>query len=138
MQIATAAPAYVFTRDIVTQTENHVSVRYVVLDSGAEQSDALTVDRIGSLETFARVSVLRRAELIAQEVGWLHTIRADLVVSDIVPIAFAAAKEAGLKSVGVSNFSWDFIYSEYLLSAGATHRAIVWQIAEDYAKVGYG
>jgi L-arabinokinase len=132
VHVATAAPSFIFTRDITCQP-GQLIVRKVVLDSGAVQSDALTVDRKGSLEQFARVSVLPRATLIATEVGWLNTIRADLVVSDIVPIACAAAKEARTPCVCISNFSWDFIYSEYLMAAGGNHRAVVWQIAEDYA-----
>ncbi|KAK9833328.1 hypothetical protein WJX81_006760, partial [Elliptochloris bilobata] len=31
------------------------------------------------------------------------------------------------------NFSWDFVYSEYLMSGNAQFRSMVWQIAEDYA-----
>lgn len=41
---------------------------------------------------------------------------------------------AGLPCVAISNFSWDFIYSEYLLHHGAKHSAIVQQIANDYAQ----
>jgi L-arabinokinase len=54
-------------------------------------------------------------------------------VSDIVPIACKAAAQVGIPSVCVSNFSWDFIYSEYVTVAGNDHRSIVWQIAEDYS-----
>ncbi|XP_042452816.1 L-arabinokinase-like, partial [Zingiber officinale] len=54
-------------------------------------------------------------------------------VSDVVPIACRAAANAGIRSVCVTNFSWDFIYAEYIMEAGNHHRAIVWQIAEDYS-----
>lgn len=39
-----------------------------------------------------------------------HTI--DLIISDITPQAFLVAEICGIPSVGVSNFSWDLIYSE--------------------------
>jgi len=39
----------------------------------------------------------------------------------------------GVRSVCIGNFSWDFIYAEYIMEAGYHHRSIVWQIAEDYA-----
>ena len=94
-------------------------VRNVVLDVGARQHDALSVDRKGSLEAYARHSVLPRNAQIATEVGWLRGAgpggrAVDLVVSDIVPLACAAAAEAGVPCAACSNFSWDFIYSDYL------------------------
>ncbi|OQU77002.1 hypothetical protein SORBI_3010G253200 [Sorghum bicolor] len=39
----------------------------------------------------------------------------------------------GVPSVCIGNFSWDFIYAEYIMEAGYHHRSIVWQIAEDYS-----
>ena len=36
-----------------------------------------------------------------------------LVVGDISPLAFAAAARAGLPSVAVANFTWDWIYAYY-------------------------
>ena len=63
VHVATAAPSFIFTRDIQCQPGQLV-VRRVVLDCGAVQSDALTVDRKGSLEQFTKVSVLPRAALV--------------------------------------------------------------------------
>lgn len=40
------------------------------------------------------------------QVQWLRTTRTDLVVSDVVPIACAAAAQAGIPAVAVTNFSW--------------------------------
>jgi len=40
------------------------------------------------------------------QVSWLRTTRTDLVVSDVVPIACAAAAQAGIPAVAVTNFSW--------------------------------
>ena len=42
----------------------------------------------------------------ALQVGWLKATRADLVISDTVPLACAAAKLAGVPCVCISNFSW--------------------------------
>ena len=39
--------------------------------------------------------------------------RATVVVGDIPPLAFAAAARAGVPSVAVGNFTWDWIYSGY-------------------------
>ena len=47
---------------------------------------------------------------MAQEAAWLRSTGARLVLADVPPLAFAAAAEAGLRSVGLTNFSWDWIY----------------------------
>ncbi|XP_012855826.1 PREDICTED: L-arabinokinase [Erythranthe guttata] len=105
----------------------------VLLDCGAVQADALTVDRLASLEKYSETAVVPRDTIMATEVEWLKSINADLVVSDVVPVACRAAADAGIRSVCVTNFSWDFIYAEYVMAAGHHHRSIVWQIAEDYS-----
>jgi L-arabinokinase len=41
-------------------------------------------------------------------------VSAGLVVGDVPPLAFLAARAAGLPSVGMTNFSWDWIYASYV------------------------
>ncbi|KAK4782774.1 hypothetical protein SAY86_007148 [Trapa natans] len=130
VHVVTGAPDFVFTTEI--QSPN-LFIRKVLLDCGAVQADALTVDRLASLEKYSETAVVPRDSILVTEVEWLNSIKADLVVSDVVPVACRAAADAGIRSVCVSNFSWDFIYSEYVMAAGNHHRKIVWQIAEDYS-----
>ncbi|XP_042452174.1 L-arabinokinase-like isoform X2 [Zingiber officinale] len=130
VHVVTGAPDFVFTTEI--QSPN-LHLRKVLLDCGAVQADALTVDRLASLEKYHETAVLPRASILATEVEWLNFIKADLVVSDVVPVACRAAADAGIRSVCVTNFSWDFIYAEYVMETGRHHRSIVWQIAEDYS-----
>jgi L-arabinokinase len=47
------------------------------------------------------------------EADWLREQRADIVLGDIPPLAFAAAARAGLPSVAMANFTWDWIYAEW-------------------------
>ncbi|KAK9803166.1 hypothetical protein WJX72_006956 [[Myrmecia] bisecta] len=129
--VVTGAPASAFLRELPSK---QFTIRKAVLDCGAKQKDAFSVDMKGSLEEYHRTSVMHRDTLLDTEVAWLRATRMDLVVTDIVPIVCAAARAAGVPCVGVSNFSWDFIYSEYLTSVGSNYRKMVWQIAEDYAK----
>ncbi|GBF96473.1 L-arabinokinase-like, partial [Raphidocelis subcapitata] len=104
------------------------------LDCGSVQLDPFTVDTKASLEEYYSTVVARRGELLDAEVSWLRATRTDLVVSDVVPIACAAAAEAGIPAVAVTNFSWDFIYSEYLTTQRRPEfRQLVWGIATDYA-----
>ncbi|XP_077238581.1 L-arabinokinase-like [Tasmannia lanceolata] len=130
VHVVTGAPDFVFTSEI--QSSN-LHIRKVLLDCGAVQADALTVDRLASLEKYSQTAVVPRSSILATEVEWLNSIKADLVVSDVVPVACRAAADAGIRSVCVTNFSWDFIYAEYVMAAGYHHRSIVWQIAEDYS-----
>ncbi|EXC32767.1 hypothetical protein L484_019881 [Morus notabilis] len=130
VHVVTGAPDFVFTSEIQSP---RLFIRKVLLDCGAVQADALTVDRLASLEKYSETAVAPRASILATEVQWLNSIKADLVVSDVVPVACRAAADAGIRSVCVTNFSWDFIYAEYVMAAGYHHRSIVWQIAEDYS-----
>uniref|UniRef100_A0A0E0CFF0 GHMP kinase N-terminal domain-containing protein n=1 Tax=Oryza meridionalis TaxID=40149 RepID=A0A0E0CFF0_9ORYZ len=130
VHVVTGAPEFVFTTEI---SSPNLHIRKVLLDCGAVQADALTVDRLASLEKYHQTAVVPRESILRTEVEWLNTIKADLVVSDVVPVACRAAADAGIRSVCVTNFSWDFIYAEYVVVAGHHHRSIVWQIAEDYS-----
>lgn len=134
VHVVSAAPEFVFTTEIQS---SRLFIRKVLLDCGAVQADALTVDRLASLEKYSETAVVPRASILATEVEWLNSIKADLVVSDVVPVACRAAADAGIRSVCVTNFSWDFIYAEYVMAAGIHHRSIVWQIAEDYSHCEY-
>ncbi|KAK4564682.1 hypothetical protein RGQ29_006670 [Quercus rubra] len=130
VHMVTGAPDFVFTSEIQSP---RLLFRKVVLDCGAVQADALTVDPIASLEKYSQMSVLPRASVLATEIQWLNSIKADLVISDVVPIACRAAADAGIRSVCVTNFSWDFIYAEYVMVAGSHYRSVLQQIAEDYS-----
>ncbi|KAL5208229.1 hypothetical protein ABZP36_032664 [Zizania latifolia] len=130
VHVVTGAPEFVFTTEIKSP---NLHIRKVLLDCGAVQADALTVDRLASLEKYHETAVVPRESILRTEVEWLNSIKADLVVSDVVPVACRAAADAGIRSVCVTNFSWDFIYAEYVVAAGHHHRSIVWQIAEDYS-----
>ncbi|CAN6881987.1 unnamed protein product [Brassica oleracea var. botrytis] len=81
-----------------------LKIRKVLLDCGAVQADALTVDRLASLEKYVETTVVPRAEILKTEVEWLHSIKTDFVVSDVVPVACRAAADAGIRSVCVTNF----------------------------------
>ncbi|XP_026416771.1 L-arabinokinase-like isoform X2 [Papaver somniferum] len=128
--VVTGAPDFVFTSEIKSE---RLFIRKVLLDCGAVQADALSVDPLASLEKYSQTAVVPRDSILATEIEWLTSINADLVVSDVVPIACRAADDAGIRSACVTNFSWDFIYAEYVMAAGHHHRSIVWQIAEDYS-----
>ncbi|XP_028781315.1 L-arabinokinase [Neltuma alba] len=130
VHVVTGAPEFVFHSEIQSP---RLLIRKELLDCGCVQADALAVDRLASLEKYSETAVKPRDSILAKEAEWLKSIKADLVVSDVVPVACRAAADAGIRSVCVANFSWDFIYAEYVMAAGLHHRSIIWQIAEDYS-----
>ena len=60
-----------------------------------------------SLEGYRRIAGgSHRETLLETERAWLAAVKPDLVVSDIVPLACAAAAAVGIPCVCISNFSW--------------------------------
>jgi hypothetical protein len=84
----------------------------VETDPGVVQIDSLRLDED---ETVRRAAAFYREfdRRAAEEAQWLRDARVRLVVGDIPPLAFAAADRAGLLSVAVGNFTWDWIYEAY-------------------------
>ncbi len=81
-------------------------------DTGVVQLDSLRVDIDASVRdawTF-HAALDRRADA---EAAWLAGQGTVLVAADIPPLAFAAAERLGIPSVGLGNFTWDWIYRHY-------------------------
>lgn len=83
------------------------------LDIGAVQGDSLSVDVEATLRVYAALAA-RRQELIAAEVAAIAALRPALVLSDIPALAFDIAEQSGVAGVGMTNFSWDWIYADYV------------------------
>jgi hypothetical protein len=113
LEVRTHAPAWIFA-----ESSPAVAVSRGGADPGMTQEDALDVDLPATLRAHRELGA-RWDELVAEEAGWLAANRARLVVGDIPPLAFAAAAAAGVPSVGVSNFCWDWILEEYEADAPA-------------------
>ena len=81
-------------------------------DVGLTQTDSVTIDVSDSAVRAASFyrDFDRRAD---SEASWMRTINARLVLADVPPLAHAAAARAGLASVAISNFTWDWIYDAY-------------------------
>nr|GMC65059.1 L-arabinokinase-like isoform X2 [Ipomoea batatas] len=111
VHVVTGAPNYVYTSEIQSP---QLFIRKVLLDCGAVQADALTVDRLASLEKYIELAVVPREEILATEVDWLKSIKADFVVSDVVPVACRAAANAGIPAVCCTNFRYEAAYASRL------------------------
>jgi hypothetical protein len=89
-----------------------VDVQPVETDTGLVQVDSLRFDERGSILR-AGAFYDRFDERVDAEARILRAAGADLVVGDIPPLAFAAAAQAGIPSIAIGNFTWDWIYNEY-------------------------
>lgn len=78
-------------------------------DVGLVQRDALHVDEERTADACVAFEATwdGRAD---EEAAFLRDAGVRLVVADIPPLAFEAAHRAGIPSVGLGNFSWDWIY----------------------------
>jgi hypothetical protein len=109
--VRTAAPQWLFE----VMAESHggtIDVQAIHADTGIVQIDSLRPDEEDTVRQAAGFYATfdRR---VAAEADSLRRARADLVIGDIPPLAFAAAAQAGVPSVAVANFTWDWIYSIY-------------------------
>jgi hypothetical protein len=106
--VRTSAPRHLFANTLGSPVE----VAEVECDTGMVQIDSLHVDEAASVAR-AKAFHARLADRAAAEAAHLRNTGVDLVVADIPPLAFAAAAAAGIPSVAISNFTWDWIYAGY-------------------------
>ena len=96
-------------------------------DVGLAQRSALVIDEEGTVAAWRRFQSGYEPRL-AREVRSLKERGVQVVLGDIPPLAFDAAAEAGVPSVALANFSWDWIYRHLAgrqpgLHAAADHAA---------------
>jgi L-arabinokinase len=106
--VRTAAAHWLFARTL------RVPVTFLAgpTDTGVVQIDSLRLDESATIDQ-ASSFYRRLPQLAAPEAELLGGHAARLVVSDAPPLACAAAAAAGLPSIVLANFTWDWIYEEY-------------------------
>ena len=107
--VRTSAPDWLFSRTVrraCTRVPGET-------DTGVVQIDSLRPD---PQQTIVRAAAFHDAlpRRIEEEVSLLRRYGAEFVVSDAPPLACAAARAAGLESVVCANFTWDWIYGDYI------------------------
>jgi len=83
------------------------------LDVGAVQADSLSVDIEATLRAYAEIAA-HKEELISDGVAAVAPLHPVLVLADIPALAFDIAERLGVAAVGMTNFSWDWIYADYV------------------------
>lgn len=89
-----------------------VEVQQAECDTGVAQIDSLRLDET---ETLRRAGEFYATfdRRVRDEAALLRAAGTTLVVADIPPLAIAAAREAGIPSLAIGNFTWDWIYEAY-------------------------
>ena len=106
--VRTSAPRWLFDLTV----KGKVTYSTLECDSGIVQVDALTLDEADTIRRAASFhsDLVTRA---ASETRALRELGAGLIVGDIPPLAFAVGASAGISSIGLGNFTWDWIYADY-------------------------
>jgi hypothetical protein len=106
--VRTSAPRWLFDLSV----KGKVQFSTLECDTGVVQVDALTLDEADSIRRASAFhsDLVTRA---ASETRVLRELGAGLIVGDIPPLAFAVGASAGIASIGLGNFTWDWIYADY-------------------------
>ena len=108
VHVRTSAAPWLFANSPMPVSHSRQS-----LDVGIIQRDSLRMELAETLES-CRMLYGRASELIEQELAFIKAHKIQLIVADTPPLAFEIAARAGLPSVSITNFTWDFIYRAYL------------------------
>ena len=106
-EIVATAPEWFFKESLTAPYRVHP----VICDIGLVQQNSLHEDPDLTIELLDKFYPLEQ-----NFVDHLATLFADcrLVICDIAPLGIAAAQQAGIPSVLLENFTWDWIYQEYV------------------------
>jgi L-arabinokinase len=92
-----------------------VSLKTKQLDIGLVQQDSIRFDLNATLEALESLNRNEDA-LVSEETAFLKNKGIQAVVCDIPFLPFVAAAHANIPAVGISNFTWDWIYDSYISS----------------------
>ena len=107
--IRTDAPKWIFELNL----DSNYQLHNVKLDVGAVQETSFHIDK---KKTFDEVAKLyqQKDEIVKRESAFAAQAGANLIIADIPPLWFDIAKAAGIPGIGLANFSWDWIYQDYI------------------------
>ena len=127
IHVRTQAPRWLFT-----DADPDASCSEAPIDVGMLQHNPLDVDLPGTLSAHEAFCA-RWDAAVAREADWMRDLRPLLVAGDVPALAFAAAHRAGVRSLAVANFSWDWILESYAAS-DARWAPIARRYAEAYSR----
>jgi UDP:flavonoid glycosyltransferase YjiC (YdhE family) len=105
--VRTDAPAWLFPDEV-----EHLPSPGWPLDIGVAQHDGLDLDVDETRRRWAAFAKKFKSNAEA-EARLLRQYNVDVVLGDVPPLAFAAAALAGIPSLALANFGWDWIYAAW-------------------------
>lgn len=131
--IRTSAPAWLFERT----ADQPFTLLAGPCDTGIIQFDSLRLDERATVDEAAAFYGTMPARAAA-EARILRERDVRLVICDAPPLACAAAAAAGVPSIVLSNFTWDWIYEGYASTFAARAPQVLPAIREAYASAAAG
>jgi L-arabinokinase len=107
--VLTSAPQWLFE---IVGVRGGCDYRAFETDVGMTQRDAVTIDVADSARR-AKAFYATFEQRADEQAAFLKSAHVDLVLTDIPPLAHAAAARAVIPSIAVGNFTWDWIYEGY-------------------------
>jgi hypothetical protein len=131
--VRTSAARWLFDRTLRTR------VRFLPgdCDTGIVQIDAVRLDEAATVRAAAEFHSTF-AERTTAEAALLREHEVKVVVADTPPLACAAAASVGVPSIVMGNFTWDWIYEEYLERFRAVAPEVLPVIREAYHEAREG
>jgi hypothetical protein len=129
--IFTTVPQWFFEDSLSGRFEYHE----FLTDIGLVQKTPFSHDIEETIELLDRFIPFDPA-LISDTADFLKQRKCRLAVCDISPIGISIAAEAGIPSILIENFTWDWIYEDFI-SADARFRSCADYLREIYRAVDY-
>ncbi len=130
-EIFTQVPAWFFESSLGESFGHHP----LLTDIGLAQKTALVEDvpeTMRRLDTFLPFDGAKIEQLARR----LNQFDCQLVLCDIAPMGIVVAREVGIPSVLIENFTWDWIYEEYVSHDGRMKRHVAY-LAEIFNAADY-
>jgi hypothetical protein len=118
--IFTSVPSWFFE----TSLTKSFHYQFLVTDVGFVQNTPLKADLVETLARLNRFYPLETS-MISNLASLLLERQCAMVICDIAPMGILASKHAGLRSVLVENFTWDWLYEEYLSEEAGFEKVIL-------------
>lgn len=129
VDIYTQAPSWIFTESLPEQ----FTIHYQQVDVGLIQLTPLDEDLNATIRSLVDFYPLDQ-DLITSLAAEIHQSGSRAIICDISPLGIAVASQAGLPSILIENFTWDWIYQGYL-NEEPGFAPFIEQIRQIYAQV---
>jgi len=107
-EIFTTIPLWFFEESLSAPFSYH----FLLTDIGLVQDTPMHADLTKTIEHLDKFLPFEKPQ-IAQLAQIIDKLKCKLVICDIAPMGIMVAREAGIPSVLVENFTWDWVYQEY-------------------------